>query len=165
MNDKYVLKPLAEENRKEVMDIFNYYIENSFAAFPETKLGYEFFDFFLNMTKGYPAVTVQTENGNIIGFGFLRAYHPLPVFRATAEISYFIKPEYTGKQIGKIVLDHLISEARKINLRNILATITATNRASLRFHLKNGFAECGRIQKAGRKKETDFGLVLMQKLL
>lgn len=165
MNDPYVLKSLAEENRKEVMDIFNYYVENSFAAFPETKLGYEFFDYFLNMTKGYPAVTVQTENGNIIGFGFLRPYHPLPVFRATAEISYFIKPEYTGKQIGKIVLDHLISEARKINLRNILATITATNEASLRFHLKNGFKECGRIKKAGRKKETDFDLVLMQKLL
>ena len=165
MNEQYVLKPLGAENRKEVMDIFNYYIENSFAAFPETKLGYDFFDVFLGMTKGYPAVTVQTENGEVIGFGFLRAYHPLPVFRATAEISYFIKPEFTGKGIGKTILEHLLNEGRKMKLKNIIATITATNGQSIRFHLKNGFTECGRIQKAGRKKETDFDIVHMQKLI
>lgn len=36
-------------DRESVMDIFNYYIENSFSAYPERKLPYEFFDTFLNM--------------------------------------------------------------------------------------------------------------------
>ena len=44
---------MAEQYEKGVIDIFNYYVENSFATYPELKLPYEFFNKFLEITGGY----------------------------------------------------------------------------------------------------------------
>lgn len=165
MQDNFKLKKMSEEDRTQIIDIFNYYIENSYAAYPENKVGYEFFDMFLNSTKGYPTVTAKTIDGEIIGFGLLRAYSPMPAFRRTAEISYFMKPEYVGKKLGKLLLDYLLDEAKKMNIDCVLASISSLNEISLKFHFKNGFKECGRFIQVGKKKNQDFDVVWMQKLL
>ena len=68
--------PLTKDGQKEIIDIFNYYVENSFAAYPEQKLPYECFYHFLEICEGYPAITAKDEQGNILGFGMLRAYNP-----------------------------------------------------------------------------------------
>ena len=82
--------PMTQEYSKVVMDIFNYYVTHSFAAYPESPVPYEFFNRFFEMTKGYPAFVIKNnETGNVVGFCFLHAYHPFPVFRETAEITYF----------------------------------------------------------------------------
>ena len=39
-----VLKPIGPDDREAVVDLFNYYVENSFAAFPQEKLPCAFFD-------------------------------------------------------------------------------------------------------------------------
>jgi L-amino acid N-acyltransferase YncA len=51
-----VFEKMTQEYSKDVIDIFNYYVENSYAAYPESKLPTEFFNKFLEMTKGYPAL-------------------------------------------------------------------------------------------------------------
>jgi len=107
------IAPLTKDGQKEIIDIFNYYVENSFAAYPEQKLPYECFYHFLEMYEGYPAITAEDEQGNILGFGMLRSYNPFPTFSKTAEITYFIKPGYTGKGIGKKLLDSLLAEAKE----------------------------------------------------
>ena len=159
------LAPMTKDNQKEIMDIFNYYVENSFAAYPENKLPYEFFEKLLQMCAGYPAIVAQDENGNILGFGMLRAYNPFPTFSQTAEITYFVKSEVTGKGIGKIMLDYLAQEGKKKGLTSILASISSLNDGSINFHIKNGFVECGRFKNVCKKKDKIFDVVYMQKML
>ncbi len=159
------LVPITKEYQKDVIDIFNHYVENSFAAYPENKLPYEFFEKFLQMCAGYPAIVAQDENGNILGFGMLRAYNPLSTFSQTAEITYFVKPELTGKGIGKIMLDYLVQEGKKKGLTSILASISSLNDGSMNFHIKNGFVECGRFKNVCKKKGKIFDVVYMQKML
>lgn len=159
------LEPITKDKQKETMDIFNYYVENSFAAYPENKFPYVFFEKLLKMCDGYPAIVAQDENGNILGFGMLRVYNPLPTFSQTAEITYFVKPELTGKGIGKIMLDHLVQEGKKKNLTSILASISSLNNGSINFHKKNGFVECGRFKNVCKKKDKIFDVVYMQKTL
>lgn len=77
---KISLTPLLSDDREPVMNIFSYYVENSFSAYPESKLPYEFFDRFLSICQGYPAVAARGESGELIGFGMLRPYNPWPVF-------------------------------------------------------------------------------------
>ncbi len=159
----YGFEKLADKHRNPVIDIFNYYIENGFAAYPESKVGYDFFDMFLYMTRGYPAIAVKSDSGDIVGFAFLRAYHPMEAFKRTAEISYFILPEHTGKGIGKAILAYFVEEAKKLGIDSILADISSLNQSSINFHSKNGFRECGRLKKVGRKFGKDFDVVWMQK--
>ncbi len=41
------------------------------AAYPEEPVGEEFFDRVLSTSKDYSAVSVRSEAGEVIGFGFL----------------------------------------------------------------------------------------------
>ncbi|HMK49747.1 MAG TPA: GNAT family N-acetyltransferase [Thermodesulfovibrionales bacterium] len=159
------ITPLSKDDREGVIDIFNHYVENSFAAYPEHKMPYQFFDSILEMSEGYPAVSVKDEGGNILGFGMLRAYSPFPTFSQTAEITYFIKPGYTGRGIGKRMLHSLIEQAKEKGITSILASISSLNTGSISFHKENGFAECGRFEGIGNKRGKAFDVVYMQKKL
>jgi L-amino acid N-acyltransferase YncA len=162
---EYDFVSISPEDREEIVDIFNYYVENSFAAYPERRVPYEFFDFLLQATAGYPTVIVKDKSKSILGFGMLRPYSPMPTLEGTAEITYFIRPEYTGKGIGSTMLDYLMEEARKKGLHCILASISSLNEGSVRFHIQHGFTECGRFREVGKKHGKPFNIVWMQKLL
>lgn len=157
--------PMTSDDREQIIDIFNYYIENSFAAYPEQKIPYEFFDALMHMCQGYPTATAKDADGKIIGFGMLRPYSPVPTFLGTAEITYFVKPSYTRRGLGKALLEYLIARAKRRNLTSILASVSSLNEASLNFHLKNGFTECGRFRDAGLKKGRAFDVVYFQRML
>ena len=162
---EYSMAPISNEDRKSIIDIFNHYVENSFAAYPETKLPYEAFDMFLQTSQGYPRVKVAGKNGRVVGFGLLRSHNPMPTFAGTAEITYFIHPDHTGKGIGTKLLRLLEEEGMKKGITNILANISSLNPKSIDFHKKKGFIECGRFRSVGRKKGQLFDTVWMQKEL
>lgn len=161
----YKLEPVRDEDGNQIIDIFNYYVENSFAAYPENKVPYEFFQTFLNLTQGYPFLVAKDVSDRIVGFGSLRPYSPMPTFSHAAEITYFISPEHTSKRLGKQMLDLLLAEARRMGIAIILASISSLNQASLAFHKKNGFVECGRFIGIGRKKGQEFDVVWMQRMV
>lgn len=158
------LEQIAESDREQLIDIFNYYIENSFAAYPEKKVPYEFFDIILGMCKDYPSVAVKNKKGNLIGFGMLRPHNPMPAFKHTAEITYFISPGMTGRGIGSKLLEYLENKASSCSISCILASISSLNDGSIRFHSNHGFTECGRFRKVACKKDVYFDTVWMQKL-
>ena len=161
----YSMSPISNEDRKSIMDIFNHYVENSYAAYPETKLPYEAFDMFLQMAQGYPTAKVKDKNGRVVGFGLLRSHNPMSAFSKTAEITYFIHSDHTGKGIGTKLLRLLEKEGMQKGITNILANISSLNLRSIDFHKKNGFIECGRFKNVGMKKGQLFDTVWMQKEL
>jgi L-amino acid N-acyltransferase YncA len=67
--------------------------------------------------------------------------------------------------LGKILLNYLVEEGQKHKIDTFLACISSLNEQSIRFHLKNGFVECGRFIMAGKKLGRDFDMVWMQKFL
>ncbi len=164
---KLKCEKMSEGDREAVIDLFNYYVENSFAAYPEERVSYGLFDEFLRLTKGYPAYTVRDEESErrVLGFAFLRAYHPLPSFLRAAEISFFIDPAWTGRGIGSMMMDRIINEAKCKGIDTILANVSSLNEKSLRFHERHGFVECGRFRRVARKKGCDLDAVWMQKVL
>ncbi len=156
---------MSDKERNSVIDIFNHFIETSFAAYREKKVSYNYYNAFLSSAQGYPAITVKTISGDVIGFAFLRAYHRMEEFNRVAEITYFLMPEYTRKGIGKAILDYFLEEARKLNIDSILANVSSLNEQSISFHRKYGFEECGRFRRIGKKFGRDFDEVWMQKQL
>lgn len=160
----YTFENLEAKHRNEVINIYNHYIENSFAAYPEKKVPVEFFDLILEKAKGYPAYAiVNATTKRVIGFCNLKPHHPLSTFKETAEITYFIDPLEVGKGIGKQALDLLEAKGREIGIRQILASIASRNQQSIIFHIKNGFKECGRFTDVIKKNNTRFDIVWMQK--
>jgi len=157
--------PITAADGEAVIDIFNYYIRNSFAAYPEDPVPYEFFSRFPGISEHYPSVIVKDSGGTVAGFGMLRPHNPMPAFRHTAEITYFILPDLTGKGLGSQMLAYLEREGRKRGISTILAGISSLNEGSIRFHTRHGFSECGRFEKVGVKKGVVFDTVWMQKFI
>ena len=161
----YTCTPITGEYKTAIIDLFNYYIENSFAAYPERRVPYEFFDLFLQQCQHYPSAVVRDAEGTVLGFGLLHAHNPMPAFDRTAEVSYFVRPEMTGNGIGSRMLEHLEEEGRKRGIACILASISSKNEGSIRFHARHGFTECGRFRSVGEKRGVLFDTVWMQKFI
>lgn len=155
--------PVEEKNRVPVVDLFNYYIANTFAAYPEQKVPYEFFNLFLEVSRHYPSVVATCPDGSLAGFGMLRPHNPMPAFRHTAEITYFLRPDMTGNGLGTRMLRHLEATGKAQGITTILASISSLNEGSIRFHARNGFCSCGRFVKIGIKNGVAFDTVWMQK--
>jgi len=162
---KYTIHPIMEDGRIPIIDIFNYYVENSFAAYPDAKVPYEAFDTFRQLSEGYPSGVIKMQNGTIVGFGMLRSYNPISVFSQTAEVTYFLHPDYTGKGLGIMLLEFFEYHGREKGITNILASISSRNPRSIAFHKKNGFVKCGCFKNAGKKRGQLIDVVWMQKTI
>lgn len=162
---EYHLSFISVGDREPVIDLLNHYIESSFAAYLEEKLPYEAFDTVLKMSKGYPNGCVKDEGDKVVGFGLLRAHHPMATFDRTAEVTYFIHPDHTRRGLGRRLLAWLEEGARPKGIKSILASISSLNPGSIAFHQKNGFVECGRFRKVGMKHGREFDTVWMQKTI
>jgi phosphinothricin acetyltransferase len=156
---------MEERHRQPVIDLFNDYIRHSHAAFISELVDYQFFDYLLNLARVYPAVAVRSAEQQVVGFAFLRPHHGGDAFRRTAEITSFIQAEHTRRGLGTAILEVFEEQARRLGIDCLLACVSSKNPESLKFHRKNGFRECGRFLKVGRKFGEDFDTVWLQKRL
>jgi len=154
---------LEEKYRRSVTELLNYYIINGWAAFPENPVSEVIFDMLLKLAEGYPAVALLDADGSFIGFGMLHAFRPVPVFRTTAELTYFLSPDQRRKGFGKQMLQHFESEAHCMGITTFIASICDKNEASIEFHKHMGFTEQGHLPNIGSRHGKSFGIVYMQK--
>lgn len=166
---KYLIREASTEDVPGMLEVFNYYIENSFASYLETSVGPEFFQVIQsekNQDKDehFPFYVIE-EDSKIIGIGALRPYLPFPNFRHTGVVSYFILPGHTRKGLGSRMLEKLCMEAKEKKMKSLLANVSSKNEASLNFHIKHSFIECGRFREVGTKFGKYFDIIWLQKFL
>lgn len=155
--------PIHEDHRSEILEIVSYYMVNSFSAVREEPIGSDYFDFLLTLTESYPTVVCVDEYDQVLGFAFLRAYHPAPTVQQTAIVTIFVKPGLTGRGIGSGIMNQLLIQAREEGIANILADILSPNKESVEFHKKHGFKLCGQYSNIGVKLGQSFDMLLMQR--
>ena len=165
MSIQHKIRHATDNDREYLTDIFNYYIEKSHAAFFDRKVSPVFFERLQDIVYGNSLYVIENGDSQVIGFGLLKQYHPSAIFRGVAEVGYFLKPEFTGKGFGTLMLKRLISDARKMKIKTLLASISSRNKESIAFHKKHGFIECGRFRDIGRKRGKLFDVVWMQKVI
>jgi phosphinothricin acetyltransferase len=161
----YHIRKVRDTDASGIISLFNYYIEHGFAAYPEQRLDEKMFFMFREVVNEYPFYVIEAKNNQVIGFGFLHRYNPFEMFNRVAEVTYFIHPDYTGKGLGTVLLNRLIEDAKKMNIETLLANISSKNEVSIEFHKKNGFKECGRFVKIGKKHGEEFDVVWMQRVI
>ncbi len=109
------IEPLQEQHRKGFMEIYNYYVQTSMAAWPDQPLPDSFFDRFLGFSQTHPACAMVAETGQMVGFAMLRPYHWASTLNRTAEITYFIHADYTHRGLAKAALDWLLERGTALS--------------------------------------------------
>ncbi len=146
-----------------VTAIFNHFVANSFAAYPEEPVEDDFFHKKHTVAPDYPFLVVEV-GGAIVGFAYLAPFHPVATMKKSALLTYFIHPDHTGKGLGSLLLEQLMEAGRRLEVSNFLAHISSANEGSIRFHTSHGFTECGRFLKIGTKAGQPFDMVWMQRI-
>lgn len=161
----YRIRRADDRDAAAIMEVFNHYVEHSFAAYPAQRVPESYFPLMKESGGNYPVYVAETAEGRVIGFGMLRRHHRAPAFDRTAEIGYFILPEHTRKGVGRMLLAALEAGSRPMGIGMLLANISSLNENSIAFHRAFGFTECGRFRSIGTKFGREFDVVWMQKAI
>ena len=158
----YTLRDLTMHDRGAVLEIYNHYITHSFAAYREDVVGEETIGGMMASQGALPALAVL-DGDELVGFGLLVPHKEIPTFAHAANLICFLRQEATGGGVGRLLLAQLEERGRCAGVTTILSSISSRNPASLRFHEKNGFRQCGRFVGVGIKHGQPFDTVWMQK--
>jgi L-amino acid N-acyltransferase YncA len=161
----FSFRRVNDGDSEAVTSIFNYFVENSFAAYPEKKVGRDFFETLKEMAKDYPFYVIETEDNEVVGFGLLQRYNRMDAFKHVGKVTYFILPLHIRKGLGKKLLDILVEQAKEMGIDTLLADISSMNKLSLSFHEKNGFKQCGKFRRIGKKFGKYFDVIWMQRFI
>lgn len=162
----YVFESPNPAHRDAVIAILNHYIEETTAAYREEAVGPEFFPLLLEDSAAYPAYAIVAEpEREVVGFCMLEPLMPISTFSEIAEVTYFLRPDRTGRGIGSLALARLEADAAARGVRRLVANLSSENDGSLAFHLARGFREYGRLRGAGKKFGRSFDLVYLEKEL
>ena len=159
---------INNENLNDALEIYNYYIINSFSNFEEKKLSIKVFKSLYKKIKSskLPFI-IAIENKVVIGIAFVNKFREKSGYRFTHEHSIYVHPNYLNNGYGSIILNELIIQCKKNkNIKNLIAVIgSSDNDASIKIHKKYGFKLIGTIIKAGYKKNKWIDSVYMQRRL
>jgi L-amino acid N-acyltransferase YncA len=157
-----LIRPVSEPDWDPITAIFNYFVTESFAAYPNQPVDAAFFRDRHAAHPMFPFVVAEIE-GEVVGFAYLSPFHPVPTMRQTANLTYFLHPEFTGRGIGATLLEHLLEAGKTLGITNFMAHVSSLNPGSVRFHLAHGFTDCGRFLNVGVKNGRSFDMVWLQK--
>lgn len=156
----------TEEDLQPILDIYNDAIIHTTSVFQYDVHTIEMRkEWFAQKQKdGFP-VFVAVENSVVVGFSTFGPFRAWQGYKYSVEHSIYIEKTQRGKGIGKLLMQPLIDEARKMKLHTIIAGIDADNKISIAFHKQFGFKEVGYIKEVGWKFERWLDLVFMQLIL
>lgn len=159
------IRPAREEDAPAIAEIYNHAVRTSTATFDtEEKSVEDRLRWLAEHGERYPVI-VAVHQEKVIGWGSLSRYAERPGWRFTAENAVYVDPEFSGRGVGKIILEELIDLARKLGYHTIIAQIAGGNEASIRLHEKYGFKHAGTLKEAGNKFDRWIDVVLMEKVM
>ncbi|MCK9593099.1 MAG: N-acetyltransferase family protein [Methanoregula sp.] len=155
--------PVTENNLGSIKEIYDYYIVNSTATFHGEKITIPELKEFLFIAHPKYRSFILRENNVIIGYCFLTRYKKRQAYDRTAELSIYIKPEYTGKGIGVVALKYLEEAAKNSGIHVLVGTLCGENNASIRLLEKSGYTRCAHMKNIGEKFGKILDVVIYQK--
>lgn len=136
-----------------IRQIFNDAIVNSTALYDYKPRTVEMMaSWFEAKRKGdYPVVGVISDNGTLMGFGSYGPFRAWPAYKYTVEHSIYVEAKCRGRGLGKILLEQIITHARRQDYHVLVGGIDSQNAVSIRLHQKFGFEHAGTIRQVGFK--------------
>tara|TARA_Y100001970_G_scaffold64725_1_gene82845 strand:+ start:236 stop:736 length:501 start_codon:yes stop_codon:yes gene_type:complete len=165
---KLKITKILEQHLREACNIYNFYIENSYANFEEKRISYS--QFVKNCKKissiNLPYL-VALYNGKVVGIAYLNIFREKSGYRFAFENTIYIDNNYHRKGIGTKLLKKLLNESKKnTNIKKIVAVIgSLDSEGSIKIHINNGFKKVGVLKKIGFKNGKWIDSIIMQKEL
>jgi phosphinothricin acetyltransferase len=149
---KPIIRPATTSDLTSILEIVNHAILNTTAIYDydPRSLEEQTVIFENKNAKNFPTFVAE-QNNEIVGFGTYDTFRTKVGYRFTVEHSVYVKEGFAGKGIGQLLMEELISTAKKENYHIMIGVIDASNENSIRFHEKFGFESMGILKEMGFK--------------
>jgi len=119
------------------------------------------------LEAGYPwLVATDSPDQPVLAYAYAGPFRSRPAYRFTVEDSIYLRPEVTGRGLGRGLLDALIVQCEQRGFRQMLAVIgDSANAASIGVHHACGFSEPTVLHGTGFKFGRWVDTVIMQRAL
>ncbi len=159
-----VIGAAAPADLERVAAIFAHYVTGSVVTFEDTPPSVADWRQRLDdlARLGLPFLVAKT-GGEVAGYAYAAPWRPKPAYRHTVEDSVYLAPDQTGRGLGRLLLEGLLTRCAQAGVRQVVAVIADTgDAASVALHRSFGFADVGRLTGVGRKHGRWIDTVLMQ---
>jgi len=160
------IRPALEADLPAILEIYNHVILNTTAVYqyvPQTlEMRKAWYDG--KVKDGYP-LFVAEEEGRVVGLSTYGPFRAWAAYKYTVENSVYVAEGHRGKGIARLLMQPLIDAARRQGYHAIVASIDATNDASIRLHRSFGFEEVAHFRQVGYKFGRWLDLKFLELLL
>lgn len=145
MNNPPFIREIKETDYPSVKRIYEEGIASGNATFEKTAPEWEYW----NSQKLHYCRLAAIVGDEVTGWAALSATSTREVYKGVCEVSIYVASAFSGKGIGKKLMNALIEESEKNGVWTITAAIFPENIASIKLHLQSGFRKIGYMEKAG----------------
>lgn len=160
------IRPARETDLPDILDIYNHVILHTTAVYsyaPHTlEMRKAWYDD--KVRDGYP-VFVAEDEGRVVGLSTYGPFRAWPAYKYTVENSVYVAADQRGKGVARLLMRPLIQAVQDRGYHAIIASIDATNEASLRLHRSFGFEEVAHFREVGYKFGRWLDLKFLELLL
>ena len=146
------IRAAKPEDIPVITRIYNEYILHSVASFEvEAVTEAEMLRRMQGIVPTCPYFVAEVD-GKVAGYCYAHPWKERPAYCHTLETTIYLAPAYTGKGIGRLLMERLMAECRAMpDCHALVACITAENKASCALHRKLGFRQVSCFKAVGRK--------------
>ena len=160
-----MIRIATEKDVPEILEIYGPYIENTTFTFEyDIPCRKEFLQRFYTITAQYPWL-VWEEEGRILGYAYASPPYSRAAYAWCAEPTVYLRPEARGRDIAKKLYTVLEWILEQQGYQVLYALVTGENRASVRFHEKQGYCIRAEFPDCGFKFDRWLSLFWMEKRL
>jgi L-amino acid N-acyltransferase YncA len=154
---------MRKKSLKPALKLFNYYIIHSTSVWITKKIRMKQFKEIIPVNdKKYKSYEIAAGK-EFCGFCCFRQYNKRQGYDRTAELSIYLKPEFTGRGIGPQAIRFLEKQAKKAGIKVLVGSISGDNKNSIKLLKKAGYIKCGHFKKIGGKFGKVLDVVYFQK--
>jgi L-amino acid N-acyltransferase len=159
----FAIRPATNDDVGAIVGIYNWAVNQTFATIDSEALSTEEAADWWETHARRSRLIVATDDSGVIGWARLFPWKQRGI--DVVEDLVYVDPVHHGRGIGRALLTELITQARGLGYRTIVATVATDNRSGLQLHEKLGFESVGTIRNAANKFDRWMDITLMQRSL
>lgn len=156
----YEIREMQPSDGEKVIEIFQEGIDGGNATFEQNVPTWEAWD---NKFFKICRFVLEDENENIVGWAALQPISNRDCFKGVAEVSIYLKNEFQGKGLGKMLLRKLILDSEEHEFWTLQSGIFPENEASINVHLNLGFRNVGTRERIGQMNGVWRDVILLER--
>ena len=156
----YEIREMQPSDGEKVIEIFQEGIDGGNATFEQNVPTWEAWD---NKFFKICRFVLEDENENIVGWAALQPISNRDCFKGVAEVSIYLKNEFLGKGLGKMLLRKLILDSEEHEFWTLQSGIFPENEASINVHLNLGFRNVGTRERIGQMNGVWRDVILLER--